>query len=198
MPLKKSSEFEAKRSRVRRLPVIIQPLFDAILKKDAVGVIKTFQNGIREKQFRLARLKPDTIKAKRRKGSPKPDTPLYDRGDEEENSYINMWRLVKMKRGWRVRPRDAKHHSRRIKLKDLFKVHEEGAVIDTGKAVVTIPARPAWKKAQQKYLKKRLEDEPSEEVRKAIRAVIREGSAKPVKRFVSKTKQESRDHENRR
>lgn len=193
-----SNSFQAKRSRIQRLPQIIDEMVNAALKKDAVGVIEIFQDGIRRNNFRLAPLSQKTIERKRRQGQAKPNVPLYGRGDDEENSYINVWYLVRTKHGWRVRPRNARHWSGRIKLKDLWKVHEHGATIETPRGVIVIPDRPAWEKAQQRYLKQRLNQETEEEVRAAIRAVMRTGRARPVSRFIRKANQAGREHERRR
>jgi hypothetical protein len=173
-------------------------MMDAQRKRDATQVIEVFQDGIDRNNFRLKPLKPETIRRKRRLGMRKPQIPLYGKGHQERNSYINMWRIVKMKRGYRVRPRSAKHWSGRIKLKDLLTVHENGATIDTGRAVIRIPARPAWERAQQRFLKKLASQEPAAEVRAAIREVMRTGRTGRVSRFIKRVNTEAREHENRR
>jgi hypothetical protein len=121
---------------------------------------------------------------------------LYFRGDEEDNSYINTWRIQKLKYGYRIRPRTAKHHTSELKLKDLWAVHENGATITHPSGTVfRIPPRPAWRKAQERFLKQRLREETVDEVRKAIRSIIRTGRAAPVSRFVQRAKKEARKHE---
>lgn len=190
-----SNSFHAKRARITRLPQIFNRLVEAKLKRDAAGIIEMFQEGIRDNSFRLERLKPATIARKAAQGYRKPRAPLYGKGDDHRDSLINMWYFVKIKNGWRVRPRNAQHHSRRIKLKDLWIVHEEGRTIQTARGVINIPARPAWERAQQRYLKARLREENAEEVRKAIREVMRTGRAYPVRKFINRMNRESAEHE---
>ena len=166
-----SNSFRAKQARIKRIPKMTDDMLSAVYKKHAVGVILEYQNGIRTNSLGLAKLQDSTQKSKSRLSMPQPQIPLYGRGDDENNSLINCMRIVKLKNGWRVRPRSAFHHSngrsKKIKLADLHKIHENGAIIVKTKPKTTvgkyfggeegatrIPPRPAFKRAYRNYLRK--------------------------------------------
>jgi hypothetical protein len=127
---------------------------DSVTKKITEDTIKNFSEGIENDTFGLQRLKPATIKQKQKKGYPSPETPLLGKGGTDKRSYKNMLIYRKLKSGfYRIRPSDRYHHKARVSLKTLFFVHEYGMVIDNGKALIFIPARPALGRAvkQTKY-----------------------------------------------
>lgn len=166
-----SDHYEAKRSRIRRLPRMVVPIADTHAKNRAVNLIETFRKGIRSDTFGLRRLKPETIKRKSRRGLSKPTTPLYALGDQEKRSYINMMRIRKLKgRGYRVAQSHAKHHESELQLRHLFVVHEYGTVIRMrGGTIIRIPARPAFANAfRSMMLWLRNFEPPASEVRRAI------------------------------
>jgi hypothetical protein len=189
-----SMSFQAKVGRIRRLPRFYERSMDASRKRDAVGFIEMFRWGIEGNQFKLAKLAESTVQAKRSAGMPQPTRPLYGRGPLEKNSYMNMLRLYKTSDGYRVRVKPGMHWSKGVTLKALLEIHENGATFThwrTGKPV-RIPARPAFSRARSRYLKGLEKQEPAEEVRKAIRSVLRTGSATPVSRFVKKADAEAK------
>lgn len=165
---KLSSSAEAKRSRIRRLPQFLGKTVDAMVKRDATLLVKTFQDGIRQNDLGLERLANSTISSKIQKGYAKPITPLYGAGDDEARSYINMLKLRKIRNGWRVYVSNARHHESTLKLKDLFIVHEFGATIQTEKAIIRIPPRPAFTESFTKMLKSKRRAEPEKQVKQAI------------------------------
>ena len=173
--LRFSDNYEAVKSRIRRLPKFVEDSVDTFTKKDAAGVIEAFQDGIREDSFGFERLKPETIEAKRRKGFTQPATPLYGEGDTNPKSYINMFRIRRLRNGYRVYARWAKHRSG-LPLRDLFIVHERGMLISgKGGAVIRIPPRPAFNRAFARYLERRMAAENVEKVQQAMIRYVETG-----------------------
>ena len=184
-----SIKYNAVRSRVARLPKLVEAAASAQVKRDGLRLIEFFQTGIREGTFDLVPLEDSTIVGKRLQGYTKPETPLYGAGDDEEMSYINMLRIKKV--GTRRRLVFAstdKHHKSRLNLRSLLEVHEQGMVISqtrtnesTGKStevLIRIPPRPAFSLAFKQVLRARLKDprEITVKVREAVRHKILTGS----------------------
>lgn len=179
-----SKNYEAVKSRIRRLPKFIENSADTVVKKDAVSLIDTFQEGIRKGTFNLEKLKPETIARKVREGKKQPDTPLYGEGDDVDNSYINMFKIRKIKKGYRVYARWAKHESG-LQLRDLFSIHEQGRLIRRGDAIIRIPPRPAFLLASNKFVNKKIREENVEKVRDAMRTLIRQGNDTKFRKLIS-------------
>lgn len=175
LQIKFSTNYWAKLKRIQRLPKFFNDYMDTSSKKDAYGVIDEYRNGIKYNSFKLRPLKPATIEAKERKGFSKPSTPLYGLGEDSANSLINAFLVRNLKKGYRVAPRNAIHHTSSLKLKDLWNVHEFGITIRTKNAVIPIPARPAFFLAYKRYLIKKKKLEPTEKVRRAMVLFINTG-----------------------
>lgn len=191
-----SESYEAKRARIRRLPTIVNQMMDSMRKRDAVQLIETYQEGLRKNNFNLERLKPQTVQRKMARGGKRPKAPLYFRGDDEKNSYVNMLKMVKLKKGYRVMTRTAKHHEADMSLRELWSIHEHGATIrGRGGSVIRIPPRPALHLAQQRFLKHLKRQEPTREVRKAINEVMRTGKSQTLAQIRKQADRESRRHE---
>jgi hypothetical protein len=167
-----SMNTEAVRSRLRRLPKLIDDHLDAFTKRDAEDFIKNFRAGIRNNSLRLAPLQPETIRGKKRRGYSHPASPLYGLRLEGTRTYTSSVRIYKIKKGWRVNVLDVKHHEADVSVKTLFHIHEYGAVINTGKAVIRIPARPAFRRAYEQTLARHRDKEASATVLEAITAAI--------------------------
>ncbi len=200
-----SQRYWAVRKRIQRLPKIGTEINDFQAKRLAIELINIFQEGIRNRSFRLEPLKQPTIQRKRDLGYKRPRTPLYGKGDEEDNSYINILGIRKLKgRGYRVAPRRAREHDADIKLEDLFQVHEFGATIAvTPKSraflhyigihlkkettVIRIPPRPALFLATRRQLIRMRRRDPTPEVRKALTEFVNEGKDKLLKKIRKKT-----------
>jgi hypothetical protein len=131
------------------------------------------------------------------KGYQKPRSPLYGAGDSKKNTYINALGLRRMKRGWRVYVRWAKHHESDLSLRDLFYIHENGAVIMQnrgGNAVaIRIPPRPAFFKAYRRWLRKRSQKEDIREVKKAIRQLLKTGSDKGFSKILREGRRKNKN-----
>ena len=154
-------------------------MFESITKGPALMTIKNFKEGIRLNSFRLEKLTDGTIRRKRQLGMERPRTPLYGRGDDvKDRSYINMLRMRKLINGHKVFVSVAMHHSGAIRLRDLFVVHEFGTIIKGAHGqFIRIPARPAFKKAQQRTLRQMKAREPSgSDVKRAINQIINTGN----------------------
>ena len=174
--LQVSTEYQAVMARIRRLPKIYIDAVDTTSKKDAMGIMHTWAEGIAKNLLGLEPLSPVTIEKKSEQGLSKPSTPLYGRGISDAKSYINMLRMVKIRNGYRIKIRNAMHWSGKINLQDLFIVHEFGTTItrESGKTI-RIPPRPAFNRSYNKYLRKKRQEDPANRVRKAINKYIKEG-----------------------
>lgn len=173
-----SSSYKAKKARIQRLPAIAEQIMIGKLKRDAIGLIKEFQKGIRSNNFGLKKLQQATITGKLRKRYDKPETPLYGLGDRSEKSYINMLRMRRIKNGWKVYPSWAKHHKSPLALRDLLIVHEYGCTITMKNGtIVRIPPRPALFKAYDRIMNRMKRDkrETSREVKTAMTEYINTG-----------------------
>lgn len=190
---KPSKNFEAIRSRMRRLPKLINGAMDASAKKDIISVIEEYQKGIYRNNFGLQGLNDQTIRIKSEEGLSKPKTPFYGKGYSEKNSLINALFYRKIKNGYRLYRRRAKHHKADLPLNVLLSIHEHGAVIKVTKKmrnflhylgihlkketnVIRIPPRLIVNKAINRALRKKKKGEPSISIRAAINELIKKGN----------------------
>ena len=181
--VKYSTNFDAVRMRIKRLPELAEEMALATVKKDAVSFIKLFKQGIRDKKFNLIALRPETIRRKMRQGLSQPSSPLYGSGDDEKNSYINTLRLRRLRKGWKVYRSNAKHHDADITLKHLMAIHEAGALIKRGDAIIRIPPRPTFKKAFNWMLKEKSRQENVAEAKRAINIYIKTGDYSKINNY---------------
>lgn len=202
--VKFSNEFNAKKKRILNMPTKIDSMLYGIYKRDSVGIIKEYQNGIRTDSLGLERLKPDTIKWKERRGLSKPSTPLYAWGDDQKMSLINCLRIRKLKNGWKIYPSRGMHHNKAggkpIALEFLHKIHEYGAIIPNRskakkifggkKEPIRIPPRPALNRAYRVHLKKlqSRKQETSRLVKKAISLYIEMSNTAEIEHLISYNK----------
>ena len=185
-----SNKYAAVKSRIYRLPKLVEKTADTFSKKDAVALIQTFRDGIKNDSFGLTRLKNKTVLAKSRQGKPKPATPLYGDGETEDNSYINLFAIRKIKKGYRVFARWAKHYDAGIPLRDLFEIHEKGALIKMANGgIIRIPPRPAFSKAFRRFLNKKKKAENIKAVRDAMDKLIHKGNEQDFKKLFEKNKE---------
>ncbi|MDR2193869.1 MAG: hypothetical protein LBP19_05300 [Treponema sp.] len=168
-----SMNTEAIKKRIQRLPKKIGDTLETSSKKDALRFIKNYREGIRNNTFGLEPLQPATIKRKQRKGYARPESPLYGLGMDGRRTYTSSIRPYKTKKGWRVNVLNIKHHEADATVKTLFHIHEYGAVIHTSRAVIRIPARPAFKRAYDKTLLERSAEDPAEKVKAAIDGMMK-------------------------
>jgi hypothetical protein len=181
-----SDHYEAVRSRIRRLPVLLQSEVENLSYNDAVHLIELFKEGIKAREFKLKPLRPATINSKRRRGYTKPDTPLYGT-NRRKNRYNNMMEIIKDGNRWIVRPRKQKHWHASIGLDVMFDVHEYGATImgksRSGTPVrIRIPPRPAFRYAYNKMLREKALQEQAGKLQEKIVQYIKTGSWKAQKR----------------
>jgi hypothetical protein len=163
---------EAVKKRIQRLPKKIEDAIETSSKKDALRFIKHYREGVRDNALGLAPLRPETIKRKRSVGYSSPDSPLYGLGMDGTRTYTSSVRPYKTKKGWRVNVLNVRHHQADTTVKRLFHVHEYGAVIQTRRGVIRIPARPAFKRAYEKTLAERSAADPSRKVKDIISGII--------------------------
>ena len=188
-----SQRYWAVRKRIQRLPQLMIGQMKVAAKKDAAGVIATFRFGIINDSLRLKKLKPRTVDQKRIRGWDQPDTPLYGIGFRDPRTYINMLHVVnKGNRMFVVEPKRGFHRKDpddpdrpRLKLKDLFDVHEYGTVITNGFGrgiMIRIPPRPALRYAYRLWMKKRMKEDPTVAVRAAIAKYVNAGDRQALER----------------
>ena len=195
----KSPEYWAIRKRIQRLPKLATDLIETSARKDGEELVQRFHDGIKDDKFGLLPLKDRTIARKEALGLDQPETPLYGLGDEfVQGTYCNMMEVVREEglRKYVVRPRDEWHYSLKrnkdgmvigrdkIKLADLFIVHEYGCTIGNGFGrgiMIRIPPRPALRLAYNAMMDEKKRHDPADEVRKAIREFIKTGNENAMK-----------------
>jgi hypothetical protein len=151
--IKFSKKYKAVQARIKRLPQLIEDTAKVLRKGDAYDLVMYWRNGIKNKSLRLASLKNTTIRRKKYLGYTKPSTPLYGAGDEAKDTYIKGMRVFPLKKGWAVKMMHRRHGDDKVYLDQLFNVHEYGAIINNGKAIIRIPSRPAMHRAYERVLK---------------------------------------------
>jgi len=188
--VKFSDKYHAKRKRISSLPKLMERAVSGLTKKDLIGINKIFHDGIKNNTLRLEKLAEITINSKRKKGFSKPTVPLYGKGDDaEKRSYANMMNITKQGDSWVLKPSTRMHWSGKIKLSDLFKIHEYGAIVRQTRGetevLIRIPPRPALLLSYRRYLinKRKDKKEQSREVRQAMTDYINNASDKKLKGF---------------
>jgi hypothetical protein len=166
----KTKACQEKLQRMKMLPKTMDAkVFKPFTKLMALKYIKNFHDGIKNKSFGLVKLDDGTVKRKVKLGFPNPKAPLYGAGDEKKDrSYMNMMRLHELKNGYSVRPSTKKHWKAKMKLSDLFIVHEYGTIIKRGDTLIRIPARPVSLKAFKKTLKEKRDLDMDKTVKRII------------------------------
>lgn len=176
MGRKLSQTADAVRKRKAALPALAEGLMRSSRRGDADSLIAYFRSGIAERRFRLAPLKPATVKAKARRGQSSPSAPLYGEGLPEARSYVRALKRYRLSRGWVVRFPAARHHSSELTVDKLHEVHEYGAVfVSKAGNAWRMPARPALTKAYERVLADLRRRDPSAEVRRACAEHLRDG-----------------------
>lgn len=198
--VKYSTNFEAVRSRLRRMPKLTQDAAEASIKRDLQNVIKEYQKGLEANNFRLTPLSSFTVQRKRDQGMQKPKAPLYGSGASDKNSLYNALAIRKIKGGWRLYRRKAKHHESGLPLNILLSIHENGAIIKvTAKmraflhyiglhlkkqtTMIRIPPRPIVDKAIQRMLRKKKKHEVAKNIKKAMVKMIKTGNENELRKL---------------
>ncbi len=172
----RSMTIEAMKKRIQRLPDLVGNRLESYAKKNATALVSLFHDGIRDDKLGLWPLKDRTIATKEAAGFEFPDSPLYGLGDEDkEHTYSNMMEVSREGNAFIVKPKKGYHWSKskkhRIKLSDLFIVHEYGTTISNGFGkgiVIRIPPRPAFTYAYMQLMAKLRKEEPAKKVREAM------------------------------
>jgi len=168
-----SQKYKAVQARIRKVPRLAEDVASLMRKGDAYDLVMYWRNGIKNKGLRLATLKPATVARKRKLGYPNPTAPLYGLGESAPDTYVKGMRVWRKKNGWTVHMMRRRHVKADVTLDVLFQVHEHGAVIDTGKAVVRIPARPAMRRAYEKVIRDVQARDPNALMQKACGEFLR-------------------------
>lgn len=209
---KYSKNFKAVQSRLRRLPQLVGETLDTYAKRDCTRVIREYQKGIKEDKFPVTRLSDKTVDIKREKGYPQHSTPLYGQGEGEKNSLYNALAIRKIKNGYRLYVRWAKHHESNLTLRDLLNIHQRGAIImvtDKMRAflhwigihlrkdtvMIRIPPRPVLDMAVLKVLEIRRREDPAKEIKQAMAEYIKTGRDNLFKKYREFNEREAREYE---
>lgn len=190
-----SKNWEAVRSRIRRLPQFAEGVADSQRKRDAENLISYWRSGLRENSLHLVPLKAETVARKIRRGYAMPASPLYGLGLEGTRTYIKGMRKFRTGKGYRVQMVNARHHESKLSLKSLFIVHEYGTTIRRGDKIIRIPARPAMQAAYTKVMAEIKSNDPSVELRRAAGEYVAKGhsaTAEAVRRRAQAA--EARNH----
>jgi hypothetical protein len=187
MKAKTTSKFEKKRQRLLAVKDYMKGMVDSMLKREAVIYIKMFQDGIKNRQFRVAPLKPGTIKQKTKMGYPQPSTPLYGKGFGDDRSYINVLKIKKLKKGYKIYPSAQRHHKSELTLKELLIIHEKGATIKPKNGdAFKIPPRPILKKTDDLFKAKvlKLREKEYKGFRDAIKNYVRNNKIAGINKII--------------
>ena len=207
-----STNFQAIQSRLRRIPKLVDETLDSFAKRDAVRVIQIYQDKLKRDKFDVDRLSDATVKIKSEQGLPQPRTPLYGQGENEPDSLYNALAIRKIKGGYRVYVRWAKHHASDLKLRDLLNIHQRGALImvtdkmrgflhylgihlraDT--VIIRIPPRPILDMAIVAALKMRRKEDPAKIIREAMAEIIKTGKENIFKKYRDFNEREAAKYE---
>jgi hypothetical protein len=193
----KVGAIDKKIKRLNNLKGFYRRMMMGYNKKDSIRMIVNFQTGIRGQSLGLKRLTEFTVKDKSRMGLSRPDVPLYGMGDDLKDTLINSLRIKKTKNGFKVYASDNLHHEEtnesqtlaNLPMSALLTIHEHGCTIPVTKKqrwflafkkglflkattqYITIPPRPAFKKAGIKTRREKKE-EAAERSKKMTRAMI--------------------------
>jgi len=193
-----SKTFDAKRRRMDRLPRLVKDTAETLALKDALAVVIAYQDGIKRNNFRLDKLHPFSKQQKIDAGYDRPNSPLYGAGDSLERTLYNALEIKKDGDRYRLRFSRKKHHSSKLTLSQLHRIHEEGALIrvtekmraflhfiglhlKASTKIIRIPPRPAFRKAVARMLRKKKKRENTQAVRAAIQALINKNDEKTFK-----------------
>jgi hypothetical protein len=174
------------KERLKKADWHYRTFLDAYTKKNAADIIDIFSKGIQDDSFDLKRLKPETIKRKKKLGYSRPENPLAGLGGKDKRSYKNMMIFRKLKNGYRVEPSKRYHHSGKVKLSVLFRVHEYGCLIKRGNSVIKIPKRPALERAVERFKQKRGNIEVKKELKPCLVKFINLGKLDNFNRLIKR------------
>lgn len=192
---KYSKNYKAAGSRIHRLPKLVGPKMDTYIKKRAERLVELFHDGIKQRKLRLKPLTENTIKRKERLGYSEPETPLYGVGDDDpRHTYANMMKIRRRLKGTQIRytvaPSNAKHHGSKLRLRQLFVVHEYGTTINNAFGVsgrvVRIPPRPAFRYAYRRLMAEMARQDPVPKVRAAMAKLVKTGDQAALKKIAER------------
>ena len=191
-----SKNYKAIQSRLRRLPRLVDETLDTFAKRDCSRVIKEYQKGIKRDLFPIERLHDQTIRIKSEEGYKQPDTPLYGSGEDEKDSLYNALAIRKIKKGYRLYVRWAKHYKANLQLRDLLNIHQRGALIMvTDTRIIRIPPRPVLDMAIIKALEMRKKEDPAKQIKRAMSEYIKTGRDNLFKKYREFNEREAAGYE---
>lgn len=195
MPITFSTNWNAVKQRIRKIPKIAEGVADMQRSRDADDLIAIWRNGLINNTFSLIPLKPATIAKKAKLGYRYPSSPLYGLGLEGTKTYIKGMRKFKTKRGYTVHMINGKHHESKLPLNALFIVHEYGTTITRNGKMIRIPARPAMQKSYDVLLRRLKVNDPTIEFGLAVDQFIKTGRVDLIKKILARAKKAEAQNE---
>lgn len=187
MTAKITNSGKAKLKRFESLPQMGENIVFGAVKKEIDNLIKTYQDGLANDDFGLIPLKPNTVKQKEKQGLSQPSTPLYGAGKDRKNTLYNVLRVRKIKNGYKIYMRDAKHWNSNLSLKQLFLIHNFGAKIQVGDTIIQIPPRPIFLLAYERMMSKiRGDKRLGKNVKRAITEYVNNANYKYADEYTSR------------
>jgi len=139
-----TAQGRAKQKRIDTLPEFGEKVVFGAVKREIDEFIETYKKGLENNDFGLQVLHPKSIKKKQEQGFQKPYSPLYGAGKQEKNSLYNALYIRKVKAGYRILIRTAKHWKADLSIRQLFFIHNYGAKVQIGNEIIQIPPRPVF------------------------------------------------------
>jgi hypothetical protein len=180
--IKLTQKYKEMGKRFSSAPKLLEIYIDAMLKSTAEAYIKIFQEGLKKNRFQLDPLKFTTIAVKKAKGYKRPRSPLYGKGEDDNKTLFNALLIKKIKSGWRVYPRWAKHHEANMQIRQLLYIHENGCLIKRGTSIIRIPPRPVLKKAYNKLMTLFVKSGEAKKISEILSSFIKNGEKSGFKK----------------
>lgn len=201
--------FKDKLARIKRLPIYVKETAEKIALKNALGIVISYQDGIRLDMLRLKKLHKFSVSQKIKAGYSQPDTPLYGAGDGMAETLYNLLEIHKPGEAYEIKFSNETHHNSRLSIAQIHYIHENGAIIKvTAKMraflhfaglhlkpttnIIRIPPRPAYRKAVKRAEKVRRKKRYQAKTRAAIFQLITTGKDAKFKALQKLTSREKK------
>jgi len=185
-----TASFARKKKAVHEAAKLAGAVQVANAKRAAASLVREFQEGLRNNDLRLRKLKPATVAAKTRKAMVLPRNPLYGLGDYDPDTLINAFYVREFKTQVRVVASKRKHHpakghrshhkgkgQKTIRIDELLFIHEHGATIQRGGRLTVLPPRPAVRLSFERAMRKLSKKTAAREMRKGLAEFIQKSKS---------------------
>lgn len=206
MAVKFLQGFKDKLNRIKRLPVYVKETAEIIALKNALGIVISYQDGIRLDALRLKRLHPISENEKKNKGFSQPGTPLYGAGRDMTDSLYYLLEIHRPGEAYEIKFSNETHHNSRLSIAQIHYIHENGAIIKVTEKmrsflhymgihlkpttnIIRIPPRPAYKRALKRAKRVRSKKRYGAKIRSAVFQLVTTGKDvkfKKLQKFTSR------------